>query len=142
MPYAETLSLHSGKCRWAFGSRPLYPVATGLLLAVALAAVWIGLARKPMRLARHLRGGEHLEGDDLRIDLDLEVEGSVPLPAVVLVEELGKLGKHVTPMRSNGRRLTNLVAGGEELVKQAMRNPENSNSPSISHSAALFDSPW
>ena len=90
---------------WAFGSRPLYPVATGLLLAVALAAVWIGLARKPMRLARHLRGGEHLEGDDLRVDLDLELEASVPLPAVVLVEELGKLGEHVTPMHSNGRRL-------------------------------------
>ena len=26
--------------------------------------------------------------------------------------------------RSNGRRLTNLVASGEDLVKQAMRNPE------------------
>jgi hypothetical protein len=26
--------------------------------------------------------------------------------------------------RANGRRLSNLVAGGEELVKQAMRNPE------------------
>jgi len=90
---------------WAFGSRPLYPVATGLLLAVAIAAVWIGLARKPMRLGRHLRGGEHVEGDDLRIDLDLEVEGSVPLPAVVVVEELGKLGERATPMRSNGRRL-------------------------------------
>jgi uncharacterized protein (DUF58 family) len=90
---------------WAFGSRPLYPVATGLLLAVGIAAVWIGVARKPMRLARHLRGGEHLEGDDLRVDLDVDVETAVPLPAVVLVEDLGKLGEQVTPLHSNGRRL-------------------------------------
>jgi len=26
---------------WAFGSKPLYPVATGLLLAVAVAWVWV-----------------------------------------------------------------------------------------------------
>jgi uncharacterized protein (DUF58 family) len=58
-----------------------------------------------MRLSRHLRGGEHLEGDDLRIDLDLELEGSVPPPAVVLVESLGRLGEQRTPMRPNGRRL-------------------------------------
>src|SRR5436189_243684 len=29
---------------WAFGSKPLYPVATGLLLVVALAWVWVRLA--------------------------------------------------------------------------------------------------
>jgi uncharacterized protein (DUF58 family) len=90
---------------WAFGSRSLYPVATGLLLAVALAAGWVSLARKPMRLGRHLRGGEHLEGDDLRIDLDLESEGSVPPPAVALVEDLGKLGPRRTPMQPHGKRL-------------------------------------
>jgi uncharacterized protein (DUF58 family) len=90
---------------WAFGSRPLYPVATGLLVAVAIAAAWVALARRPMRLGRHLRGGEHVEGDDLRIDLDLELDGSVPPPAIVLVEDLGKLGRKETPMRSNGRRL-------------------------------------
>src|SRR5436190_14939411 len=90
---------------WAFGSRPLYPVATGLLVAVALAAAWVSLARKPMRLGRHLRAGEHLEGDDLRIDLDLENEGTVPPPAVVLVEDLGRLGSRRTPLRAHGKRL-------------------------------------
>src|SRR5436190_10719329 len=90
---------------WAFGSRPLYPVATGLLVAVALAAAWVSLARKPMRLGRHLRAGEHLEGDDLRIDLDLENEGTVPPPAVVRVEDLGRLGSRRTPLRAHGKRL-------------------------------------
>jgi uncharacterized protein (DUF58 family) len=90
---------------WAFGSRSLYPVATGLLVAVAFAALWVNLARKPMRLSRHMRGGEHVEGDDLRIDLDLDIEGSVPPPSVVLVESLGRLGELRTPMRPNGRRL-------------------------------------
>jgi uncharacterized protein (DUF58 family) len=58
-----------------------------------------------MRLGRHLRGGEHFEGDDLRIDLDLELGGSIPPPSVVLVEDLGRLGKQRTPMRPDGRRL-------------------------------------
>ena len=90
---------------WAFGSRSLYPVATGLLIAVAIAALWVSLAQKPMRLSRYVRGGEHVEGDDLRIDLDLELEGSVPAPSVVLVESLGRLGERRTPMRPDGRRL-------------------------------------
>ncbi|HEX6699927.1 MAG TPA: DUF58 domain-containing protein [Gaiellaceae bacterium] len=90
---------------WAFGSRPLYPVATGLLIAVAVAALWVSLAEKPMRLGRHLRGGDHFEGDDLRIDLDLDVDGAIPPPSIVLVEDLGRLGNQRTPMRPNGRRL-------------------------------------
>jgi uncharacterized protein (DUF58 family) len=90
---------------WAFGSTPLYPVATGLLIAVAVAALWVSLAEKPMRLGRHLRGGDHFEGDDLRIDLDLELDGAIPPPSVVLVEDLGRLGEQRTPMRPDGRRL-------------------------------------
>ena len=39
---------------WAFGSKPLYPVATGLLLAVVLAWGWVRLANRPMRLRRSL----------------------------------------------------------------------------------------
>lgn len=35
-----------------------------------------------------------------------------------------KIDQQSAAERANGRRLTNLVANGEELVKQAMRNPE------------------
>jgi uncharacterized protein (DUF58 family) len=58
-----------------------------------------------MRLARHVRGGEHVEGDDLRIDLDLELDGFLPPPSVVLVEDLGRLGELRTPMLPTGGRL-------------------------------------
>ena len=39
---------------WAFGSKPLYPVATGLLLAVAVAWVWVRLADRPFRVSAWL----------------------------------------------------------------------------------------
>src|SRR4051795_6943532 len=37
---------------WAFGSKPLYPVATGLLLVVALAWAWVRLSNRPFRVRR------------------------------------------------------------------------------------------
>src|SRR5262249_61693241 len=41
---------------WAFGSKPLYPVATGLLLVVALAWLWVRLPNRPFQ-GRRGRGG-------------------------------------------------------------------------------------
>ena len=35
---------------WAFGSEALYPVAVGLVLAVAAAAIWVRFLRRPMSL--------------------------------------------------------------------------------------------
>ena len=37
---------------WGFGSKPLYPVATGLLLVVGVAWVWVGLSDRPFRVRR------------------------------------------------------------------------------------------
>ena len=37
---------------WAFGSKPLYPVATGLLLVVLVAWAWVRLADRPFRVRR------------------------------------------------------------------------------------------
>ena len=34
---------------WAFGSKPLYPVATGLLLVIGVAWVWVPLKPQPVR---------------------------------------------------------------------------------------------
>jgi hypothetical protein len=43
---------------WAFGSQPLYPVAVGLMLAVAVAWGWVRLAVGPVELRRETgRGG-------------------------------------------------------------------------------------
>src|SRR6266511_5581923 len=37
---------------WAFGSKPLYPVATGLLLASAVAWGWLHVANRPFQVRR------------------------------------------------------------------------------------------
>jgi uncharacterized protein (DUF58 family) len=90
---------------WAFGSRPLYPVATGLLLAVVLAWGWVRLANRPMRLRRVVGDGDHVEGDDVPVRILVEREGGVAPPALLLVERIGKLGERRTPLRPQGRRL-------------------------------------
>jgi uncharacterized protein (DUF58 family) len=89
---------------WAFGSQPLYPVATGLLLAVVLAWSWVHLANKPMRLRRGIGGADHVEGDDVRVWVDIELESSVPPPSLVLSERISKLGERQTVLRTSGRR--------------------------------------
>jgi uncharacterized protein (DUF58 family) len=89
---------------WAFGSKPLYPVATGLILAVVLAAGWVRLANKPMRLQRVLGNAEHVEGDDVPVWLDVEVSSRVPPPSLTLVERIDRLGERRTPLHADGGR--------------------------------------
>src|SRR5256885_1137773 len=49
---------------WGFGSKPLYPVATGLLLVVAVAWAWVRLADRPFRVRRGWGDREHGRGGD------------------------------------------------------------------------------
>jgi uncharacterized protein (DUF58 family) len=90
---------------WAFGSKPLYPVATGLLLTVVLAWGWVRLANRPVRLRRVLREGDRFEGDDVHVWIEAYSESSVPPPSLVLVERIGKLGERRTPLHPDGYRL-------------------------------------
>src|SRR4029453_8293851 len=59
---------------WAFGSKILYPVALGLPLAVLLGWLWTALANRPLQLRRTMPGGERLEGDDVKVALELVSE--------------------------------------------------------------------
>jgi uncharacterized protein (DUF58 family) len=82
---------------WAFGSKPLYPVAFGLVAAVLLARLWTRLAGRPVELRRRLPGGDRFAGDDVHVRL--EVVGPRRLPATVLLRErIGKLGERETPV--------------------------------------------
>ena len=90
----------------AFGSKPLYPVALGLLFAVALAWLWVRLARGPMRLHREIGAEERLEGDDVQVELRLEHNAAVPPASLVLVERLSGLGERRTPLDSEHGRYT------------------------------------
>jgi uncharacterized protein (DUF58 family) len=91
---------------WAFGSTPLYPVATGLLLVVGLAWVWVRLANRPLRVQRGWGDAEHVEGDDVPVVVQLEASGSVQPAAATLVERIGRLGVERHALRRNGRRLS------------------------------------
>src|SRR5918994_4927729 len=91
---------------WAFGSRPLYPVATGLLLVVAVAWVWVRLADRPFRVRRGWGERDHVEGDDVPVLVELFPSGSVLPASVTLVERAGRLGEQRHLFRQNGRRLS------------------------------------
>jgi uncharacterized protein (DUF58 family) len=88
---------------WAFGSKPLYPVATGLLLVVGLAWVWVRLANRPFRVQRGWGDSEHVEGDDVPVVVQLDASGNVLPAAATLV---GRLGTERHALRRNGRRLS------------------------------------
>jgi uncharacterized protein (DUF58 family) len=91
---------------WAFGSKPLYPVATGLLLVVAAAWVWVRLANRPFRVRRGWGDSEHLEGDDVPVVVELDASGAVLPAAATLRERVGRLGEQRHGLRRSGRRLS------------------------------------
>ena len=84
----------------AFGAKPLYPAALGLLFVVAAGWLWVRLARGPMRLQRVVEGEERLEGDDVRVRLELEHETQIPPASLVLVEQVSGLGERRTPLEA------------------------------------------
>jgi uncharacterized protein (DUF58 family) len=90
---------------WAFGSKPLYPVAAGLLLTVVLAWAWVHLANGPLRVYRNLGDREHVEGDEVQIGVAVEPSGRLPVPGATLVERVGALGEERHVLRRRGRRL-------------------------------------
>ena len=98
---------------WGFGSTALYPIALGLVLAVAAAALWVRFLKKPMRLNRILAEGEHLAGDDIPVRLEMDVEGRMPSGALVVRERLARLGEIETVLvNRRGRLRGNYVIGG------------------------------
>jgi uncharacterized protein (DUF58 family) len=97
---------------WVFGSRALYPVATGLVLAATLAAVWVRLATRPPHVSRHGASRDVVEGDDVRVELVVESTGGVAPPTLVAHERPGRLEeRRVELHRVGGRRF----AGKYEL---------------------------
>jgi uncharacterized protein (DUF58 family) len=95
---------------WVFGSRALYPVSGGLLVAVAVAVVWVRLtARRPNV---HRRGPAHdvFEGDDVGMELEVEATSVVPPPSLVAIERTAKLGERRVELDRAGRGRYDLKA--------------------------------
>jgi uncharacterized protein (DUF58 family) len=90
---------------WAFGSQALYPVAIGFLLAVLLSSLSVHAAARPMAYRRRASSAEHVEGDDVVVDVELEPSGPLGLTSVSVVERLARLGERRIPLRRQGRVL-------------------------------------
>ncbi|MES1248445.1 MAG: DUF58 domain-containing protein [Actinomycetota bacterium] len=97
---------------WIFGSKALYPVAAGLVLAALLAYGWVRLSARPPVVRRNGGGREVLEGEDVRIDLEVETRSSVAPPTLVAVERAGRLGERTVELRREARHR---FAGGYDL---------------------------
>src|SRR6266536_5111948 len=89
---------------WAFGSRPLDLVAVGLLLAVLVAWLSVRLTARPVELRRSTRIVP-LEGDDVQVRVELELESALAPAGITLVERYSKLGERRTQLRRQGRHL-------------------------------------
>src|SRR5262249_2868398 len=97
---------------WIFGSRALYPVATGLILAVALAVGWVRFSTRPPQVRRHGAARDVVEGDDVRVDLELTTTGAIAPPTLVAHERPGRLEERRIELRRVG---PHRFAGGYEL---------------------------
>ena len=100
-----TLGLVVYLAAWAFGSRPLYPVAAGLLLVSALAWAWVRAADRPMRVERRSPSRDHVEGDDVEQRVVVHPSGRLPPPTAAIAESVGRLGDRRHVLRRQGRRL-------------------------------------
>jgi uncharacterized protein (DUF58 family) len=90
---------------WAFGSQALYPVAIGFLVAVLVSALSVHAAARPMAYRRRADSTEHVEGDDVVVEVELEPRGPLGLASVSLVERFARLGERRIRMRRDGRFL-------------------------------------
>ena len=91
---------------WAFGSKPLYPVAAGLLLVSVVSWAWVRLANRRFVMRRGAGDSEHVEGDDVHVVVELEPTAPLLPPAATLVESVGRLGEQRHRVVAHGRRLS------------------------------------
>jgi uncharacterized protein (DUF58 family) len=99
------LGLGTYLAAWAFGARSLYAPAVGLVLAVGLSALWTLLLARPFRLHRRIDRDQPVEGDDVRIVVELETDGGI-LPGSVLLHDLaGGLGERDLVVPRDGSSL-------------------------------------
>jgi uncharacterized protein (DUF58 family) len=91
---------------WAFGADALYPLAVGLVLAVVLAWTWVRVLDRPMSLRRIAWGGEHVEGNDVSVVLELEHDGRFTPRALPVIEQIGGLGEFEVVLEPAGGTLT------------------------------------
>lgn len=100
---------------WAFGSRALYPVALGLVLAVAAGVAWVRILARPVGLRRHV-AATHVAGDDVAVRLELDVDGRIVPASMNLIERIDGLEERTV-------KLSRVAGGlaGEYVLEQVPR---------------------
>ena len=88
---------------WGFGSRSLYPIATGLALAVVGARIWVEILRQPVTLRRHLGAREYIEGDDVTIGLEAKAHRNPGPRTLEVYEQITRLGERRVELNRRGR---------------------------------------
>jgi uncharacterized protein (DUF58 family) len=89
---------------WAFGSRPLDLVAVGLLLAVFAAWLVVRFTARPVELRRSTKVVP-IEGDDVQVRVEVELEAARASAGITLVERYEKLGERRTQLEREGTHL-------------------------------------
>jgi uncharacterized protein (DUF58 family) len=102
--FALALGVLTYLAAWGFGSRALYPAAVGLLLAVLLAWLAVRVTARPVELRRALKA-DPVEGEDVRVGVQLELEAALAPAGITLVERYARLGERRTPLRREGSHL-------------------------------------
>ena len=129
--FALALGVLTYVCAWAFGSKPLYPVAVGLVLAVVVSWAWVGLANRPMRLHRRLPGGDHVEGDDVLGAARARARRRRRARLARARERIAKLGERRTPIGSRQGGLP-ARAASPAAATSSSRRPRSSRTRSAS----------
>ena len=89
---------------WAFGSRPLDLVAVGLLLAVFAAWLVVRFTARPLELRRSTKLVP-IEGEDVHVRVELDLEAARAPAGITLVERYEKLGERRTELEREGTHL-------------------------------------
>jgi uncharacterized protein (DUF58 family) len=89
---------------WAFGSRALDVLAVGLLFTVLVAWLAVRFTARPVELRRSTQTTP-LEGDDVQVRVELELESAFAPAGITLVERYTKLGERRTQLQREGRHL-------------------------------------
>lgn len=88
---------------WALGTREAFVVAIGLGLAVTAAVAYVALTSGPFRLARRSIGSEHVEGEDVPVDLRVDTLAGLPPVGARLRDGLANVGQATVVLRRRRR---------------------------------------